>query len=144
MNVVTRHPEPESTSEDTASESYRGSFWEVLGVAFRLGMSSFGGPIAHLGYFRDEYVLHRRWLDETTFADLIALFQFLPGPTSSQLGVSIGILRAGKLGGLAAWLGFTLPSAIALTIFAFVMQRYDLANAFWIYGLQLVAVAVVV
>jgi chromate transporter len=121
----------------------RGSFWEVLGVAFRLGISSFGGPIAHLGYFRDEYVLRRQWLDETTYADLIALFQFLPGPTSSQLGISIGILRAGKLGGLAAWLGFTLPSAVALTLFAFGVQRYDLANAAWVHGLQLVAVAVV-
>jgi chromate transporter len=106
-------------------------------------MSSFGGPIAHLGYFRNEYVIRRRWLDETTFADLIALFQFLPGPTSSQLGISIGILRAGKLGGLAAWLGFTLPSAVALTIFAFGVQRYNLANAPWVHGLQLVAVAVV-
>jgi chromate transporter len=117
--------------------------FEVLAVAFRLGVSSFGGPIAHLGYFRDEYVLRRRWLDETTFADLIALFQFLPGPTSSELGISIGILRAGKLGGLAAWLGFTLPSAIALTLFAYGLQRFNLANAPWVHGLQLVAVAVV-
>jgi chromate transporter len=115
----------------------------VLLVASRLGISCFGGPIAHLGYFRDEYVLRRRWLDETTYADLIALFQFLPGPTSSELGISIGILRAGKLGGLAAWLGFTLPSAIALTLFAYGLQRYNLANAPWVHGLQLVAVAVV-
>jgi chromate transporter len=141
MNVVARQPEP--ANESTAIASAPGSFWEVLGVAFRLGISSFGGPIAHLGYFRDEYVLHRRWLDETTYADLIGLFQFLPGPTSSQLGISIGILRAGKLGGLAAWLGFTLPSAVALTLFAFAVQHYDLANAPWIHGLQLVAVAVV-
>ena len=112
-------------------------------MAFRLGISCFGGPIAHLGYFRDEYVLRLRWVDETTYADLIALFQFLPGPTSSELGISIGILRAGKLGGLAAWLGFTLPSATALTLFAYGMQRYNLANAPWVHGLQLVAVAVV-
>jgi chromate transporter len=115
----------------------------VLAVATRLGISSFGGPIAHLGYFRDEYILRRHWLDETTYTDLIALFQFLPGPTSSQLGISIGILRAGKLGGLAAWLGFTLPSAIALTLFAYGVERYNLANAPWVHGLQLVAVAVV-
>ena len=135
--------EPASAADGTALATARGSVWEVLSVAFRLGITSFGGPIAHLGYFRAEYVLRRRWLDETTFADLIALFQFLPGPTSSQLGISIGILRAGKAGGLAAWLGFTLPSAVALTLFAFGVQRYNLANAPWVHGLQLVAVAVV-
>lgn len=143
MNLVASHPDPDSTRESATNAVATGSFWEVLGVAFRLGITSFGGPIAHLGYYRDEYVLRRRWLDETTFADLIALFQFLPGPTSSQVGISIGILHAGKLGGLAAWLGFTLPSALALTLFAFAVQRYDLANAPWIHGLQLVAVAVV-
>ena len=121
----------------------QGTFWEVLSAAFRLGISCFGGPIAHLGYFREEYVHRRRWLDDTTYADLIALFQFLPGPTSSELGISIGILRAGKLGGLAAWLGFTLPSAVALTLFAYGVERYNLANAPWVHGLQLVAVAVV-
>jgi chromate transporter len=121
----------------------RGSPFEVLWVAFRLGVSCFGGPIAHLGYFREEYVIRRRWLDETTYADLIALFQFLPGPTSSQTGISVGILRAGKLGGLAAWLGFTLPSAIALTLFAYGVEHYNLANAPWVHGLQVVAVAVV-
>jgi chromate transporter len=143
MNVVAPHAEPGSSGEDSTITKTRGSFWEVLAVATRLGISSFGGPIAHLGYFRDEYVLRRHWLDETTYTDLIALFQFLPGPTSSQVGISIGILRAGKLGGLAAWLGFTLPSAIALTLFAFGVERYDLANAAWVHGLQLVAVAVV-
>ena len=132
-----------SPSRSPAAAGPRGSVWEVLLVASRLGVSCFGGPIAHLGYFRDEYVLRRRWVDETTYADLIALFQFLPGPTSSELGISIGILRAGKLGGLAAWLGFTLPSAIALTLFAYGLQRFDLANAGFVHGLQLVAVAVV-
>jgi chromate transporter len=121
----------------------RGSFFEVLWVAFRLGLSSFGGPIAHLGYFRDEYVVRRGWLDEQAYADLIALFQFLPGPTSSQVGASIGILRAGPLGGLAAWLGFTLPSAVALVLFALLMRQLDLAAAPWIHGLKIVAVAVV-
>jgi chromate transporter len=139
MDVVASHPEP----GPTAIANQRGTFWEVLSVAFRLGISSFGGPIAHLGYYRDEYVLRRQWLDETTFADLIALFQFLPGPTSSQLGISVGILRAGKTGGLAAWLGFTTPSAVALTLFAFGVERYNLANAPFVHGLQLVAVAVV-
>jgi len=127
----------------TSTVRTRGSLLEVLWVALRLGVTSFGGPIAHLGYFRDEYVLRRRWLDEPTYADLIALFQFFPGPTSSQVGASVGILRAGPLGGLAAWLGFTLPSAIALMLFAFGMQRFNLANAPWIHGLKVVAVAVV-
>src|ERR1051325_10322609 len=120
--------EPALVAETAVSEGTRGSFWEVLSVAFRLGISCSGGPIANLGYFREEYVLRRRWLDETTFADLIALFQFLPGPTSSELGISIGILRAGKPGGLAAWLGFTLPSAIVLTLFAYGLERYNLAK----------------
>jgi chromate transporter len=91
-----------------------GSALEVLGVAARLGLTSFGGPIAHLGYCRDEYVHRRRWVDEATYADLVGLSQFLPGPASSKLGISLGILRAGLLGGLAAWIGFTLPSALAL------------------------------
>src|SRR6478752_4978918 len=89
----------------------RGGALEVLAVALRLGLTSFGGPIAHLGYFRAEYVERRRWLDEHTYADLVALCQFLPGPASSQVGIGVGVLRAGALGGLAAWLGFTLPSA---------------------------------
>ena len=121
----------------------QGSFFEVLWVAFRLGITCFGGPIAHLGYFREEYVVRRRWLEETTYADLIALCQFLPGPASSQVGISVGILRAGKLGGLAAWLGFTLPSAIALTAFAYGVERFNVAGAPWMHGLQVVAVAVV-
>src|SRR6476619_5249421 len=93
-----------------------GSALEMLGVALRLGLTSFGGPIAHLGYFREEYVVRRRWLDEQTYGDLVALCQFLPGPASSQVGIGIGTMRAGMLGGLTAWLGFTLPSAIALTL----------------------------
>ena len=104
------------------AEGPRGSPLEVLAVATRLGLTSFGGPIAHLGYFRDEYVVRRRWLDEESYADLVALCQFLPGPASSQLGIAIGTLRAGRLGGLAAWLGFTLPSAVALVVFAFVVE----------------------
>ena len=91
----------------------RGSALEVLGVSTRLGLTSFGGPIAHLGYFRGEYVARRKWLDEATYADLVALCQFLPGPASSQVGIGIGIIRAGVLGGIASWFGFTMPSAIA-------------------------------
>ena len=92
----------------------RGNAREVLAVFLRLGLTSFGGPIAHLGYFHDEFVVRRRWLDEKTYADLVALCQFLPGPASSQVGIAIGLSRAGYLGSLAAWFGFTLPSAVAL------------------------------
>ena len=116
---------------------------EVFLVALRLGLTSFGGPVAHLGYFRAEYVERRRWLDEHQYADLVGLCQFLPGPASSELGMAIGITRAGLLGGLAAWLGFTLPSAIALTIFAAVVRNGGVLDAGWLHGLQLVAVAVV-
>jgi chromate transporter len=121
----------------------RGSPLEVLAVATRLGLTSFGGPIAHLGYFREEYVVRRRWLDERAYADLVALCQVLPGPASSQVGIGIGTMRAGWRGGLLAWVGFTLPSAIALTAFAYAVDRFDVADAGWLHGLQVVAVAVV-
>jgi chromate transporter len=98
---------------------------EVLRVFLRLGLSSFGGPIAHIGYFREEFVVRRRWLDEAAFTDLVALCQFLPGPASSQVGFSIGLMRAGYLGGLAAWTGFTLPSATALLLFAYGANRLN-------------------
>lgn len=120
-----------------------GSPWEVFGVALRLGLTSFGGPIAHLGYFREEYVNRRQWLDEQTYADLIALCQFLPGPASSEVGIAVGITRAGLLGGLAAWLGFTMPSALALIAFGYGIQHFTVTNAGWIHGLLVVAVAVV-
>ena len=116
---------------------------EVLLVTTRLGVTSFGGPIAHLGYFRDEYVRRRQWLDEATYADLIALCQLLPGPASSELGIAIGILRARLLGGFAAWLGFTLPSAILLTAFAFLVRALGSGDLAWLHGLQVVAVVVV-
>jgi chromate transporter len=119
------------------------SLLEVLHVATRLGVSSFGGPIAHLGYFREEYVVRRRWIDEAHYADLVALCQFLPGPASSQVGMALGIMRAGLLGGVAAWLGFTLPSAIALVAFAYSLQMFGVADAGWLHGLKIVAVAVV-
>ena len=120
------------------------SILEVLGVATRLGLTSFGGPIAHLGYFRDEYVVRRKWLDERSYADLVALCQFLPGPASSQVGIGIGIARAGLPGAFAAWLGFTLPSALALVLFAFGVSALGGAvNSGWLHGLKVVAVAVV-
>src|SRR5262245_13494292 len=97
----------------------QGAAFEVLLVFLKLGLSCFGGPIAHIGYFRDEFVTRRRWLDEQAYADLVALCQFLPGPASSQVGFSIGLMRAGYLGGLAAWTSFTLPSAIAMVLFAY-------------------------
>ena len=115
----------------------------MLAVATRLGLTSFGGPVAHLGYFRSEYVVRRRWVDEQTYADLVALCQFLPGPASSQLGIAIGILRAGLLGGVAAWVGFTLPSAIALVLFGLGIRGLDLSDAGWLHGLKVAAVAVV-
>ena len=116
---------------------------EVLWVATRLGLTSFGGPVAHIGYFREEYVGRRKWLDEATYVDLVALCQFLPGPASSQVGMAIGITRAGLVGGLAAWLGFTLPSAIALVAFAYGVRSLGVADAGWLHGLKVVAVAVV-
>lgn len=124
--------------------SVRGSALEVLWVSTRLGLTSFGGPIAHLGYFHEEYVTRRKWLDERSYADLVALCQFLPGPASSQVGIAIGIARAGLPGALAAWLGFTLPSALALIAFAFgVGALGGSAATGWLHGLKVVAVAVV-
>src|SRR5689334_23626857 len=106
--------EPTGSAKSTKTEDRPGSAVEVLKAFTRLGLSSFGGPIAHIGYFREEFVVRRRWLDEHAYADLVALCQFLPGPASSQVGFSIGLLRAGYAGALAAWIGFTLPSATAL------------------------------
>ncbi len=122
----------------------RGSAFEVLRVFFRLGLTSFGGPVAHLGYFRAELVQKRRWLDEAAFADIVALCQFLPGPASSQTGISLGMLRAGLPGGFAAWLGFTAPSAAAMILFGYGVTAFgNLAHAPWLHGLKIVAVAVV-
>jgi chromate transporter len=117
---------------------------EVLWVATKLGLTSFGGPIAHLGYFHEEYVRRRQWLDEDSYADLIALCQFAPGPTSSKVGFSLGLLRAGYLGGLAAWVGFTLPSALALLLFAYGAGALSgPVGTGLLHGLKLVAVAIV-
>jgi chromate transporter len=117
---------------------------EVLGVFTRLGLTSFGGPVAHLGYFREEIVIRRKWVDERTYGDLVGLCQFLPGPASSQVGISLGIMRAGLPGGLMAWLGFTLPSAILLTLFAYSTNVLHTVIASGVlHGLMVVAVAVV-
>lgn len=117
---------------------------EILLVALRLGLTSFGGPVAHIGYFRDEYVARRKWLDERTYADLVALCQFLPGPASSQVGIAVGITRGGILGGVVAWVGFTLPSAVALIFFGYGVTEFDeLVTGDWLRGLKIVAVAVV-
>jgi chromate transporter len=131
------------TQDSQAKQHAKGSLLEILAVSLRLGLTSFGGPVAHLGYFREEYVKRRQWLDDRSFADLVALCQFLPGPASSQVGISIGMMRGGILGGITSWLGFTLPSAIALAIFAYVLQGYDVQSAGWLHGLMIAAVAVV-
>jgi chromate transporter len=125
--------------------SNQGTVGEVFAVFLKLGLTSFGGPIAHLGYYREALVIRRRWLDETTFADLVALCQFLPGPASSQVGFSLGVLRGnGLLGGLAAWFAFTLPSALIMFAFALGAASFTgpVAEGF-LHGLKLVAVAVV-
>lgn len=121
-----------------------GSPLEVLLAFLKLGVSSFGGPIAHIGYFRNEFVLRRGWLDEQAYADLAGLCQFLPGPASSQVGFSIGLMRAGYLGGVAAWVAFTLPSAILLVLFAYgATALTGLTGSALLHGLKLVAVAIV-
>lgn len=128
----------------TAIAPARSSPWEVLAIFLRLGVTSFGGPIAHLGYFRTEFVERRRWLSDRGFSDVVALCQFLPGPASSQVGMAIGLARAGWLGLLAAWVGFTLPSALLLIAFAYGIARFGaLADSSAVHGLKVVAVAVV-
>ena len=143
MTGVDPAQRPEDTERAQPDLGRIGRAGEVLLVAGRLGVTSFGGPIAHIGYFRAEYVSRRRWLSEEEFADLVGLCQFLPGPASSQLGIAIGMLRAGLLGGLAAWFAFTAPSAVAMIALADVIRGHDVTAAGWVHGLKLVAVAVV-
>ncbi|MDT3687274.1 MAG: chromate efflux transporter [Pseudorhodoplanes sp.] len=134
----------ENSAIPAALASGRGSMWEVFSAFLRLGLTSFGGPIAHLGYFHDDFVVRRRWLDEKTYADLVALCQFLPGPASSQVGIAIGLSRAGYAGAFAAWIGFTMPSAIALVLFAYGLTALgDTLGSGWLHGLKVAAVAVV-
>lgn len=134
---------PDMTGEATGPAA-SGSAGEVFRVFLKLGLTSFGGPIAHLGYFRDELVVRRKWVDETGYADLVALCQFLPGPASSQVGYALGLLRGGPLGGLAAWCAFTLPSAFLLVLFALSAGAFGgPVGTGLIHGLKIVAVAVV-
>jgi chromate transporter len=127
-----------------AESPHRDSWFSVFLAFLRLGLTSFGGPVAHLGYFRNAFVAQRKWLDEAAYSDIIALCQFLPGPASSQVGITIGILRAGLPGAFAAWLGFSGPSALAMIAFGYgVAQLGNVAQAAWLHGLKIVAVAVV-
>lgn len=121
------------------------SVGQVFLAFLKFGLTSFGGPVAHLGYFRDEFVTRRRCLQEDSYADLVALCQFLPGPASSQVGIGIGLSQAGLRGGLAAWIGFTLPSALALILFAYgaTALQASVVEVGWLHGLKVVAVAVV-
>jgi chromate transporter len=129
---------------DDPTKPAPGRWPEVLAAFLKLGLTSFGGPVAHLGYFRAEFVERRRWLDERSFVDLVALCQFLPGPASSQVGIGTGLLRAGIPGALAAWTGFTLPSAIAMGLFAYGLGTLQGAlGSGWLHGLMIAAVAVV-
>ena len=121
----------------------KGSLMEILLTSLRLGLTSFGGPVAHLAYFKDEYVDKKKWLDDKLYADIIAVCQFLPGPASSQVGISIGMLRGGIPGGVLSFLGITMPSVLVLIIFALMYQTFDLEGAVFINSLKIVAVAVV-
>jgi chromate transporter len=137
--------EPAITADELKSAApERGSALEVLRIFLRLGLTSFGGPVAHLGYYRAEFVGRRKWLNDQSYSDIVALWQFLPGPTSSQVGITLGIMRAGLAGAVAAWLGFTMPSAVAMILFGYGVTRFgDLSGAAWLHGLKIVAVAVV-
>ena len=133
-----------SLNDDTGTTGRPGGFIEILAIFARLGTMSFGGPIAHLGYFREEFVNRRRWISDAGFADLVALGQILPGPASSQVGFSLGLLRGGLAGGFAAWLGFTLPSALILIAFAYGAASFTQPwQVGLLHGFKLVAVAIV-
>lgn len=133
-----------STATEVPQRGLIGSPLEVLRIFAKLGLTCFGGPIAHIGYFRDEFVVRRKWIDEHSYADLVGLCQFLPGPASSQVGFSIGLMRAGYVGGLAAWTGFTLPSAFALVLFAYGASALSgPIGTGLLHGLKLTAVAIV-
>ena len=132
------------TAENETTAGEQRSAAAVFVTFLRLGLTSFGGPVAHLGYFHDEFVVRRKWLDERAYADLVALCQFLPGPASSQVGIGVGLSRAGLPGAVAAWIGFTMPSAIALILFGYGVTAFgDVASSGALHGLKVVAVAVV-
>ena len=131
-------------TDEAETAPSRESFIRILLIFLRLGLTSFGGPIAHIGYLREEFVARRRWIGEQSFADLVALAQFIPGPASSQTGFAIGVLRGGLPGGVAAWLGFTMPSALVMTLAAYGVDLVSSGvGAGAVHGLKLVAVAVV-
>src|ERR1700761_9192133 len=138
-------PDPSLSAGPKAIADAVNSPLEILLVFLRLGCTCFGGPIAHLGYFRAEFVERRRWLSERAYVDLVALSQFLPGPASSQTGFGIGLMRGGLLGGLAAWTGFTTPSAVLMVLFAYGVGSISdsRVGAGLLHGLKLVAVAIV-
>jgi len=143
--LVNKSSQLEAVAASANRDGRTGSAAEVLRIFTWLGLTCFGGPIAHLGYFRAEFVERRRWLSERAYADLVGLCQFLPGPASSKLGFSLGLLRAGYLGGLAAWVGFTLPSAALLVLFAYGANTFagTAAGSALFHSLKLVAVAIV-
>src|SRR5262245_31133426 len=138
------HRTPNGEGSLPATAAAPGRPVEVFLVFLKLGLTSFGGPVAHLGYFHEEFVARRRWLDARSYADLVALCQFLPGPASSQVGLAIGLSRAGYAGALAAWAGFTLPSAVLMILFAYSLVGLEgLLGTGWLVGLKAAAVAVV-
>ena len=138
-----RPPGDHVNNENSLFPIIPGTLFQVFWIALRLGLTSFGGPIAHIGYFRQEYVVKRFWLDEQSFADVLALSQSLPGPASSKVGIIIGTIRAGLPGGMMAWLGFTMPSAVALIAFGYGLQQFAIYDIGWLHGLKIAAVAVV-
>src|SRR5262252_2079332 len=142
--AISTKENPDSSALTMSVAKQTGSPLEVLLIFLKLGLSCFGGPIAHIGYFRDEFVQRRHWLDEQAYADLVGLSQFLPGPASSQVGFSVGLIRAGYLGGMAAWAAFTLPSAALLVLFAYGADRLTgPTGVALLHGLKLVAIAIV-
>ncbi|MGZ8253233.1 MAG: chromate efflux transporter [Burkholderiaceae bacterium] len=143
MSTSATLPSTDPPSAERTAPSKVGAWSEVLAVFLRLGLTSFGGPIAHLAYFREEFVVRRQWLDEDAYADLVSLCQFLPGPASSQVGIALGYRRARLPGALSAWVGFTLPSALLMMIFALGLVRLGAAQADWLIGLKVFAVAIV-
>ncbi|WHX51238.1 chromate efflux transporter [Paenibacillus woosongensis] len=133
-----------TVKKETAAQSLpRITVLDIFLASAKLGLTSFGGPVAHLGYFHQEYVVRRKWMEEKAYADLVALCQFLPGPASSQVGIGVGLRCAGLMGAIAAWVGFTLPSILLLGLFAIIVQRMNVGEAPWLHGLKLTAVAIV-
>src|ERR1700733_14246292 len=137
LNLSTIRAMQEDTGSAAKAATRGGSTAEVFAAFLRLGLTRFGGPIAHLGYFHDEFIVRRKWLDEKTYADLVALSQFLPGPASSKVGIALGLSRAGDAGSPAAWAGFTLPSAVAMVLFGYgVPSLGDTLGSGWLHGLK--------